>query len=99
LLHGRVYADGIGITADGHLDLGERSVELRGSVATAAALQRVLGKIPLLGPVLTGTKRGGLFASLYEVSGPLEEPKVDVKPQTLLTPGILRELFEPRTDR
>ena len=35
----------------------------------------------------------GVFAAVYSVDGPLDEPKVSVNPLTVLTPGFTRRIF------
>jgi hypothetical protein len=68
-------------------------VELSGTVVPSYTVNRVLGKIPILGGLLTGGKDEGLFAANYKMNGPLEDPKVNVNPLSILAPGILRRLF------
>jgi len=57
------------------------------------ALNNLLSNVPLLGPLLTGGKDGGLFAVTYQLSGPLDDLKTDVNMMSAMTPGALRELF------
>ncbi|MCK5377734.1 MAG: AsmA-like C-terminal domain-containing protein, partial [Acidobacteria bacterium] len=88
-----IHADGVGITADGVIDVGERTVDFEGSLAAAATLQRAIGKIPLLGQVLTGVNREGIIATQFSIKGPFDEPAVKAKPLSTLTPGITRDLM------
>ena len=96
---GKALGDGIGITSDGWLDFDTGRIEFHGTVAALARVQRLLGKIPLLGKLLTGKKKGELFASLYSVIGEIEDLEVTVRPYSLLTPGILRDLFTIGSER
>ena len=58
------------------------------------ALNNLLSNVPLLGPLLTGGKDGGLFADLLSaLDGPLDDLKTDVNMMSAMTPGALRELF------
>ena len=59
------------------------------------ALNNVLSNVPLLGPLLTGGKDGGMFAFTYKLEGPLDDLKSDVNMMSAMTPGALRELFSP----
>ena len=88
-----IHADGVGITADGVIDVGERTVDFEGSLAPAATLQRAIGKIPLLGQVLTGVNREGIIATQFSIKGPFDEPAVKANPLSTLTPGITRDLM------
>jgi len=49
--------------------------------------------VPLLGPLLTGGKDGGIFAIAYRLDGPLGDLKTDVNMMSAMTPGALREIF------
>jgi hypothetical protein len=88
-----VHADGVGITADGGIDIGNKTVDFKGSLAPAATIQQAIGHIPLLGQVLTGVNREGIIATEFTIAGPLSEPAVKAKPLSTLTPGITRDLM------
>ena len=68
-------------------------MQLEGIVVPAYTLNRLIGKIPLLGKLLTGGEGGGLFAVDYSLSGPLDRPKINVNPLASLAPGVLRNLL------
>ena len=53
----------------------------------------MLSNVPLLGPLLTGGKDGGIFAISYRLDGPLSDMKTDVNMMSAMTPGALREIF------
>jgi hypothetical protein len=89
----RTFGSSLGITVEGSLDLDDDRADLKGTVVPAYTVNRVLGKIPILGPLLTGGKDEGVFAATYVVTGPLDNPKVKVNPLTALAPGFLRNLF------
>lgn len=91
---GRTFGSSLGITVEGALDLEEDIAELTGTVVPAYTVNRVLGKIPLLGRLLTGGENEGVFAATYAVNGPLEDPVVAVNPLSALAPGFLRKLFD-----
>ncbi|RDD60887.1 DUF3971 domain-containing protein [Ferruginivarius sediminum] len=88
------YGPALGITAKGHLDVKRDTSDLRGTIVPAASVNRVLGKIPVLGSLLTGGKGEGVFAVTYSLSGPLQDPDIDVNPLSALAPGFLRGLFD-----
>jgi hypothetical protein len=56
-----------------------------------------LSNVPLLGPLLTGGRNGGVFAIAYRLDGPLGDLKSDVNIMSAMTPGALRELFTGMT--
>ena len=90
----RAYGSSIGITLEGALDLEDDEVDFKGTVVPAYTVNRVLGQIPILGPILTGGKDEGLFAASYGVSGRLDDPAIAVNPLSALAPGFLRNLFD-----
>ena len=56
-------------------------------------LNNLLSNVPLLGPLLTGGRNGGVFAIAYRLNGPLSDLKSDINYMSAMTPGALRELF------
>ena len=96
--NGRTSGQSIGLTAQGYVDLGKDTAKLGGIVVPAFALNNLLSNVPLLGPLLTGGKDGGLFAVSYQLSGPLDDLKTDVNMMSAMTPGALRELFISQPD-
>ncbi|EME71308.1 hypothetical protein H261_03898 [Paramagnetospirillum caucaseum] len=90
----RAWGTALGITAKGQIDLDNSRMALEGTVVPAYAINSVLGKIPVLGWLVTGgEKGGGLVAFNYSMKGPTEDPSVVVNPLSALTPGFLRNLF------
>ena len=88
----RAFGSSIGITAEGAVYIAEETADLTGTVVPAYTINRVLGNIPILGPILTGGKNEGVFAANYIVKGRLEAPQVLVNPLSALAPGFLRNL-------
>ena len=94
----RLVSSDFGVRADGRIDLAQQRINLTGTVAPAYALNRLLGRIPLLGPLMSGPRSDALLAATFTVSGPIVEPQVRVNPLTALVPGVIRELFAPLPD-
>jgi len=90
----RASGPSIGITADGYLDRRNNKIALEGALAPIYGLNSVLGAIPLLGDVLVSKPGEGIIGMSYSVSGNPEEPEISVNPLSVLTPGILRRIFE-----
>ncbi|MCA0305246.1 MAG: DUF3971 domain-containing protein [Proteobacteria bacterium] len=96
--NGRTSGQSIGLTAQGYVDLANDTAKLSGVVVPAFQLNNLLSNVPLLGPLLTGGKDGGLFAVSYSLSGPLDDLRTDVNIMSAVTPGALRELFTAPAD-
>jgi hypothetical protein len=84
----------LGVTASGKVQGEIERFNIKGTIVPFYAINSVLGKIPLLGHLLTGgEKGGGIFAARYTMRGPLDDPEVSVNPVSVLAPGFLRNLF------
>ena len=95
---GRTSGRSIGLTTQGWLDLASETAQLRGVVVPAFALNNLLSNVPLLGPLLTGGKDGGLFAISYSLEGPFDDLRSNVSMMSAVTPGALREIFNAPAD-
>jgi len=90
----RAAGTSLGFTASGTVYTHADVVDLQGTVVPAYALNSALGRIPIIGNIFTGGEKGsGLFAANFRMTGPQEDPKVDVNPLSALAPGFLRRLF------
>ncbi|OFX06125.1 MAG: hypothetical protein A3D94_08515 [Alphaproteobacteria bacterium RIFCSPHIGHO2_12_FULL_66_14] len=96
--NGRTSGRSIGLTTQGWLDLASERAQLRGVVVPAFALNNLLSNVPLLGPLLTGGKDGGLFAVSYSLEGPFDDLKSNISMMSAVTPGVLREIFNAPPD-
>ena len=56
-------------------------------------LNTLIGKIPLLGELITGGKDEGLFGVTYKITGSYDHPNISVNPLSALTPGLIRKIF------
>ena len=63
------------------------SLELVMAMNPLQSYSTLLGKIPLIGRLLSG-KREGVGATLYEVTGPLQDPNVRVLPAESIGGGV-----------
>ena len=84
----------IGLTSKGTIDMDANTIDLKGALVPAYALNSILGNIPIIGEWLQGGKGEGLFSATYSISGDLNEPKIDVNGWSALAPGFIRNLFE-----
>jgi len=90
---GRAYGGALGINASGTVDFGRGTLDLDGTLVPAYMLNNILSNIPLIGNFLLGGEGQGLFAAAFRVSGPLDDPSINVNPLSALAPGALRNLF------
>jgi hypothetical protein len=72
------------------------TLDFNGSLAPAIPFNRLVAKVPLLGTLLTGSQDGVVVAD-FRLSGPAANPEVSVRPLSILTPGLLKDLFRAGT--
>jgi hypothetical protein len=90
----RATGPAIGFTADGYIDRPKNAIALKGTLVPLFGLNSVLGAIPLVGDVLVSKKGEGVFGMTYSIHGNADQPDIDINPLSVLTPGILRRIFE-----
>jgi len=94
LENARLVGSELGLTAEGDIDFGKDQVKVTGTIVPAYTINSLLGNIPLLGRVFTGSEGSGIFAATYKIEGPVDDPSVSVNPLSMLAPGFLRNLVE-----
>ena len=83
----------IGLTLKGDVELEGETLDLAGTIIPVYSLNRLIGQVPIIGRILTGVDGRGAFAATYSIEGPRADPAVYVNPLSLLTPGLIRDLF------
>ena len=73
---------------EGIYNLGTSGLDLRGVVSPIYLLNGVGAAV--------SRRREGLFGFNYRLQGTADDPKVRVNPLSILTPGILRDVFRGR---
>ena len=84
----------IALSLVGRYDTLTRNVDVSGNLVPANLLNQVIGAIPLLGNILTGVEKGGLFVTQFSMTGSIDEPKTTTNGASLI-PGILRDVVSP----
>ena len=93
LADARAHSAALGITMRGPIDLGAKTLDLKGTVVPAWAVNQLPGRIPGVGRLFSPEKGGGLLAATLTIRGPFAEPDVHVNALSALAPGILRRLL------
>ncbi|MEC7163966.1 MAG: AsmA-like C-terminal domain-containing protein, partial [Pseudomonadota bacterium] len=91
---GRFNGPALGLTTQGAFNARTREVDFGGTVVPAYGINSVLENVPLIGRVLTGREGEGVFGFSYRVDGTTDDLSLLVNPLSVLTPGILRRVFE-----
>ncbi|MCP5404718.1 MAG: hypothetical protein H6922_00620 [Pseudomonadaceae bacterium] len=63
-----------------------------GRMAPAIPFNRLIAKIPLIGTLLTGSQDGVVVAD-FKMKGASADPKIEVRPLSILTPGLIKDIF------
>lgn len=95
---GRTSGNSLGLTFEGLVNMGTNNTDISGTIIPLSDMNKAVGKIPLIGDILTG---GGdaLFAATYSMKGQSSDPSVMINPLSVLAPGFLRKiLFEGDVD-
>jgi hypothetical protein len=89
-----MHGAAVGITTQGDYDVGSGDIDFGGTVIPSYTLNSFFGKIPIVGPILSGRRGEGVLGIGYRVSGEAGKANVLVNPLSVLTPGFLRRIFE-----
>lgn len=90
----KTHGPAIGLTASGTITFPKQTLDIQGTLVPSYTLNNVLGKVPLVGNLLTGGEGQGVFAARYSIKGFAKNPDVTVNPLSILTPGFLRGVFD-----
>ena len=90
---GRTSGNSVGFTFDGKIDQSNSTIDVSGTAAPLSTLNRIIGKIPLVGNLLTGGPSAGVIAATYTIRGKTDAPDVSVNPLSVLAPGIVRKIL------
>ena len=84
----------LGASTKGVIDLEKKKVDIKGVLIPAYAINDIINKIPLLGKIITGIEGEGIIGFNYKVFGSYENPDYSINPFSVLTPGIIRSIFD-----
>ncbi len=89
-----IWGPQVGISLEGHLDLGNETLDLSGTYVPAYALNNIFSQLPVIGLLLGGGQYEGLFAVNFRVRGPMAGPTMTINPLSAIAPGFLRKFFD-----
>jgi hypothetical protein len=84
------------IRLNGDYDSRNEKMSFNGNLAPAIPFNRLVAKIPLLGTILTGSQDGVVVAD-FRLTGNAKSPDVSVKPLSVLTPGLVKDVWRGLT--
>jgi hypothetical protein len=83
----------VGATIGGTIDFANDRIALDGTFIPAYLVNNLLSRVPVLGQILVGGEDEGLVALAFAITGSTSDPRVTVNPLSVVTPGILRKIF------
>lgn len=89
-----VRGQAMGASLTGKVDFKTRKINLGGTYIPVQGLNNVLGGIPVLGQLISGSKTEGIFGITFAIQGGLDNPQVVVNPLSMVAPGIFRDIFQ-----
>jgi len=95
----RAAGPALGLTADGAINIVDKTIDIDGTLIPAYAANSILGSIPILGDILGGNSDNATLGLTYGVNGSFEQAQISVNPLSALTPGILRRIFKPEREK
>jgi hypothetical protein len=95
----RASGTSVGLTASGAYDIPNDNLDIDGVVVPFYGLNSMLGHVPVIGDVFVGRRGEGVFGVNFSIDGPVADSHVGVNPLSVITPGILRRIFDPFTSR
>ena len=90
----RAYGFSLGLTGEGQINNFDKTLDINGSIVPAYKLNTIFNNIPLIGDILSGKEDEGIFAINYIAKGIWKNPDIVVNPLSILTPGIIRNIFD-----
>lgn len=90
----RTYHSSMGITSEGIIDTHKNFIDFKGTIIPADTLNKVVGSIPILGKIITGTNNQGFLAATYKVKGKFKDVKTSVNPLSVLSIGFIKDIFD-----
>jgi hypothetical protein len=97
--HDFVYLDNVtmegpsmSLRLNGSYNRVTKTLDIDGNLAPAIPFNRLVSKIPLLGTLLTGSQDGVVVAD-FSLKGSSDAPDISVHPLSVLTPGLLKDVF------
>lgn len=86
----KAFGNVMGITVKGTYYSKYQEYNIKGLIAPAYGLNTFIGRIPVVGNLLSG-KDGTVFAANYSITGDVDDPIININPLSALSPNSLKE--------
>ena len=92
--HMRASGGAVGVTMLGRYNRQTKQVDVSGNLVPANQFSKIIGAVPVLGEILSGIDKSGVFSTQFNLKGPISEPETTVNVASL-APGLIRDIFSP----
>jgi hypothetical protein len=91
----KVKLEGVemGGVAEGLIRKQDGAIDITGTMIPAQGINNVVGNIPIIGTILSGSKNEGMFGVTFAMGGTITKPRTQVNPLSFFAPGILRKIL------
>lgn len=90
----KATGDAVAVNMLGVYDRATKQVDVSGNLVPASQISRFVGEVPLIGNVLTGIDKSGIFTTQFRVTGRSDDMKTSINAASV-APGLLRDLLSP----
>ena len=90
----RASGDALAVDLVGYIEPETRKIEVSGMLLPLYGITKLIGKVPLVGQILTGIDNAGFFATQFSLSGTTDDPETSVNVSSI-APGVFRDVFSP----
>ena len=84
----------MGFTATGNVYDAKDRMNLKGTFMPANAVNQAVAAIPIIGQLFSNGRDNALIGITYRLSGQRKNPKLEVNPLSIVTPGVFNKVFE-----
>ena len=67
--------------------------DVEGVIIPANTINTIVRSVPIVGELIAGGGKGALLGIDFTMTGPVDDPDVDVDTASILTPGIIKNFF------
>ncbi|HWU61551.1 MAG TPA: DUF3971 domain-containing protein [Ensifer sp.] len=92
--NGVVRGEQVGATFQGILRDGNGQMNMTGTFMPAYGLNRLFAELPVIGLFLGNGRDRGLIGITFRLSGPTEQPGLQINPLSIIAPGVFRSIFQ-----
>ena len=91
----KASGDAVGIAITGTYNRSNKKVNVSGNLVPANLISKALGSLPLLGNLITGVDKSGVFVTEFKITGTSDNMETSVNPVSSVAPGLIRDIFSP----